>query len=100
SRGAPVVSFGTRGRVDEEAVEQSEPQRKRALIGSYVLGNAVLELRRVARAKDRKRGIAIRGVALSRLSYVAEYLIVSPVLFDDVDDLLDRRRTLKESPAA
>src|SRR6185295_16756001 len=48
-------------------------------------------------AKDCERRIAVSFRAVARLFHIAKNLIIGPVLFDDVDDVLDRRTTGKES---
>src|SRR6185369_2027866 len=48
-------------------------------------------------SKDRERRIAVGSRAVARVFQIAKNLIIRTVLFDDVDDVFDRRTTGKES---
>src|SRR5689334_6784911 len=70
------------------------------MVGRDVLARAFRTRSGVAGAEDRERRIAVSFRTVARLFNVAEDLIVSPVLFDDVDDVLDRRAGRKETRLA
>ena len=86
--------------IDEEAVEQSESQCERAMIRRDVLRLAALKSRRFARAEDCKPRVAICGRAIARTFEVSEYLIIGPILFDDIYDVLEGGLALKQAGAA
>ena len=69
----------------------------RAVIRRYVLRRTSRKSRRLARAEDRKPWVSVCGSAIACAFKVAEDLIVSPVLFDYVDDVFDGRGALKQS---
>src|SRR2546423_10303436 len=66
------------------------------MIRSDVLRSVRLRAGGVARAEYGERGVAVGARAVARGSQVAGDLIVSPVLFDDVDDVLDGRAASEE----
>src|SRR6476646_9361595 len=68
--GGPYVSLRTDFGVGKETIKQSETQRERVMIRRDVL------------SEEDQAGIAIA------FFQIAEYLIISAVLFDDVDHVL------------
>src|SRR6266704_292472 len=67
------------------------------MIGGHYLPRAVGPLRSGATAENRKVGIAIGGVTVAGCFHVAKDLIVGAVFLDDINDVLDRTLSRKES---
>src|SRR5262245_22815074 len=93
----PVVAVGGSLRVHKEPVEQAKSQRECMMIRRDLLRRTRGASGSFAGSKDGKAGVSVGGLPIAGLGNVAEYLIVSAVLFDDVDDVLDGR-AIPEQP--